>query len=218
MRHAVTLVLIAKSPRPGHVKTRLCPPCRPQEAAVLAQAALSDTLDLLAAVPARRYVLALDGPPGSWLRPEFVVVPQAGHGLAERLAHAFGAIRGPAFLVGMDTPQLDPALVIAAAAMLSSRHTDAVLGPALDGGWWGIGLRRPDPRVFEGVEMSTDTTHSQQRARLTQLGLRTRALAPLRDVDTFDDAVAVAAAAPRTRFARAMTELEPRLRFRVPIS
>jgi len=216
MKHAATLILIAKSPRPGYVKTRLCPPCRPEEAAVLAQAALSDTLDVLAAVPARRHVLALDGPPGLWLLPEFVVVPQAGHGLAERIAHAFGAIHGPAFLVGMDTPQLDPAVITAAVAMLRDRHTDAVLGPALDGGWWGIGLRRPDPRVFDGVEMSADTTHTQQRARLTELGLRTRALVPLRDIDTFDDAVAVAAAAPRTRFARAMSELEPRLRTRVP--
>ncbi|HTD50644.1 MAG TPA: DUF2064 domain-containing protein, partial [Acidimicrobiia bacterium] len=189
----------------------LCPPCRPEQAAVLAQAALSDSLDVLAAVPARQHILALDGPSGPWLRPEFVVVAQTGQGLAQRLGNAIRAVRGPVFLIGMDTPQLDPATVTAAVAMLRDRDTDAVLGAALDGGWWGIGLRRPDPRVFDGVEMSADTTHTQQRARLTELGLRTRALAPLRDVDTFDDAVAVAATAPWTRFARALADLEPRL-------
>jgi len=216
MKRAPTLVLIAKSPRPGRVKTRLCPPCNPDDAALLARAALADTLDVLATVPARRHVIALDGPAGGWIRPEFVVVPQAGEGLAERLANVFAMISGPAFLVGMDTPQLDTRLVSTAIGTLSEHDTDAVLGPALDGGWWGLGLRRPDPRVFDGVHMSTDTTHTQQLARLLELGLRTRRLELLRDVDNFDDAVAVAAIAPETRFARTMAQLEPRLRARVP--
>ena len=215
MRHGTTLVIIAKSPLPGRVKTRLCPPCTHEEAAVLAEAALADTLDTLAAVPAHRHIIALDGTPGVWLPPGFVVVPQVGAGLAERLANVFGRLRGPAFLVGMDTPQLDVDLVSTAAAMLADGDTDAVLGPALDGGWWGIGLRRPDARAFDGVEMSTDHTHAQQQAQLAALGLRTRPLAPLHDVDGFEDALAVAALAPRSRFARAVAELEPRLHARV---
>jgi rSAM/selenodomain-associated transferase 1 len=214
MRHGATLVIIAKSPRPGRVKTRLCPPCTHEEAAVLAGAALADTLDTLASVPAHRHIIALDGPAGAWLPPGFIVVPQVGAGLAERLANAFARLRGPAFLVGMDTPQLDAGLVSTALAMLADGDTDAVLGPALDGGWWGIGLRRPDPGVFDGVEMSTDHTHAQQQARLEASGLRTLPLAPLRDVDDFQDALAVAALAPRSRFARAVAELEPRLRAR----
>jgi len=214
MRHSVTLVIIAKSPLPGRVKTRLCPPCTHQEAAVLAEAALADTLGTLAAVPARRHIIALDGPTGPWLPPKFAVVPQAGAGLADRLANIFAHLRGPAFLVGMDTPQLDAHHVSAAAAMLTDDHTDAVLGPALDGGWWGIGLRRPDARAFDGVAMSTEHTHTQQLAQLAALGLRTRPLAPLRDVDNFHDALAVAALAPTTRFAHEVAELEPRLRLR----
>jgi rSAM/selenodomain-associated transferase 1 len=217
MKGRTTLVVIAKSPRPGRVKTRLCPPCNPDEAALLAQAALADTLDVLASVPARRHVIALDGPPGAWIRPEFVVVPQAGRGLAERLANVFTAISGPAFLVGMDTPQLDTHLVLTGIDSMWQFDTDAVLGPAYDGGWWGLGLRRPDPRVFDGVSMSTDTTYSQLLARLAELGLRTRRLEPLRDVDDFDDAVAVAAIAPDTRFARTMALLEPRLRTRASV-
>ena len=215
MRHAVTLIVIAKSPQPGRVKTRLCPPCTYEEAAALAEAALADTLHTLAAVPAHRHVIALDGPTGAWLPPGFVTVPQVGIGLAERLANIFARVRGPAFLVGMDTPQLDARLVSTAVTMLTDRPaTDAVLGPALDGGWWGIGLRRPDARAFDGVEMSTDRTHAQQHAQLSALGLRTRPLAALRDVDDFDDALAVAELAPTSRFARAVAMLEPRLHAR----
>ena len=214
MRPRTTLLVIAKSPQPGRVKTRLCPPCTAEEAAGLAEAALADTLEVLAATPAGRHVIALDGPAGPWLPARFDVVSQKGSGLAERLAHAFAHVRGPAFLVGMDTPQIAAPLVSDALATLALPDVDAVLGPALDGGWWGIGLRRPDGRVFENVEMSTARTHTEQQARLRALGYRTRALPPLRDVDDFHDALAVAAAAPTTRFAHAVADLEPRLRTR----
>ena len=211
MKQGVTLIVIAKSPQPGRVKTRLCPPCTPVEAASLAEAALADTLDVIAATHADRYVIALDGPTGPWLPAAFVVVPQVGVGLAERLANAILHSEGPVFLVGMDSPQIDTALVATALETLMRRDVDAVLGPALDGGWWGIGLRRPDARAFDGVTMSSDDTHTQQLAQLTSLGLRTWALRPLRDVDTIRDAFVVADLAPRTRFARAVTELEARL-------
>jgi hypothetical protein len=214
VRSRATLLIIAKSPQPGRVKTRLCPPCTAEEAASLAEAALADTLEVLASTPARRHVIALDGPAGPWLPAKFDVVSQRGRGLAERLAHAFADIPGPAFLVGMDTPQLTVPLVSDALATLARADTDAVLGPALDGGWWGIGLRRPDRRVFDNVEMSTARTFVEQQAQLRALGLRTRELVSLRDVDEFDDALAVAASAPTTRFAHAIANLEPRLRAR----
>jgi rSAM/selenodomain-associated transferase 1 len=204
----VTLAVIAKAPRPGRVKTRLCPPCTPHEAAALAEAALADTLETLLAVRAARRVIALDGPPGPWLPAGFAVVPQVGKSLGDRLAHAFAAIGGATFLVGMDTPQLDAAAVSAAVEQLAQPGTEAVLGPALDGGWWGLGLRRPDARVFGGIEMSTAGTFAQQLARLAELGLRTRVLPQVRDVDDFTDALAVADLAPTTRFARSVRALE----------
>src|SRR4051812_32643874 len=113
---AATLIVIAKAPVAGRVKTRLCPPCTPGEAAALAEAALRDTLDAASRCRAARRVLALDGAPGAWLPPGFDVEPQRGDGLAERLAHAFAGVSGPAFLVGMDTPQLTPALLDAGLA------------------------------------------------------------------------------------------------------
>ena len=201
----VTLIVIAKEPLPGRCKTRLCPPLDHEQAARLAEAALADTLAAVASTPAPRRMLALDGSPGEWLPAGFDVVGQPAGGLGRRLAAAFDAADGPALLVGMDTPQLTPGLLADAIALLDgSGRADAVLGPASDGGYWAIGLRDPDREVFDGVPMSTAATAAVQRRRLSELGLRWRALGELRDVDVIDDAVAVAASAPRTRFAAAL--------------
>ncbi|MGI8674556.1 MAG: TIGR04282 family arsenosugar biosynthesis glycosyltransferase [Thermoleophilaceae bacterium] len=200
----LTLLVIAKEPRPGLSKTRLSPPCSPEEAAGLAEAALHDTLESVAAVPAARRVLVLEGRPGPWLPAGYEVVPQRAGGLDERLAGAFAAATGPAFLVGMDTPQVTPSLIQASASALAGPEVDAVLGRAEDGGYWAIGLVLPDERAFRGVPMSVESTGDAQRARLDELGLRTEELPVLRDVDFFEDARAVASEAPDSRFARAV--------------
>ncbi len=203
----VALVVLAKAPCPGRVKTRLCPPCTPGDAAALAAAALADTLASVAATDARRRFLVLDGRPGRWVPPGFTVVPQEGHGLGERLGAAFAAVRGPAVLVGMDTPQLTPSLLGAAAASLARPGRDAVLGLACDGGYWCIGLREPDARVFAGVPMSTASTGDVQFARLRELGLVVELVPRLRDVDVFDDALAVAGEIPGSRFASTLASI-----------
>jgi uncharacterized protein len=200
------LLVIAKSPVPGRVKTRLTPPCSAEQAAELAGAALADTLAAAARARASRRLLVLDGAPGAWVPEGMEVVPQVAGGLAERLAAAFEAAGGPAFLVGMDTPQVTPELLDAGLAALE--HADASFGAALDGGYWGIGLRRPRSGVFRDVPMSEPNTGAVQRARLAELGLTTVALPPLLDVDTIADARAVAAAAPKTRFAATLATME----------
>lgn len=197
------LVVLAKAPVPGRSKTRLCPPLVPAEAAALAEAALSDTLEVVASVPGVRRVLALEGEPGSWLPPGFELVSQCDGGLGERLAGAFASVGGPAVLVGMDTPQLTKGHLTRALEAFA-RPADAVLGPAADGGYWTIGLRSADPRAFDGVPMSSSRTCVAQRARLDSLGMRVDELDELRDVDTIDDALAVASEAPGTRFAAAL--------------
>ena len=197
-----TLLIIAKQPVPGKVKTRLAPPCTYEQAATLAAAALADTLHTLLLVPARRRVLVLDGQPGPWLPPGFEIVPQRGGLLDERLAWAFAAVRGPALLVGMDTPQVTPDLLT-----VDWDAADAVFGPAADGGFWALGLRAPDPGLLRGVPMSTARTGAIQRARLVGAGLRVVDLPQLRDVDTAADALAVAHEAPQSRFAARAREL-----------
>ena len=194
-----TIAVLAKAPVAGRVKTRLCPPCDPQQAADLAGAALADTLDAVLAVPGVRHVLVLDGEAGSWLPPGIDMLAQRGAGLDERLAYAYDDLGDAALLVGMDTPQLTPALLAGALGALD--HSDAVLGPSLDGGWWGIGLHAPDRDVFLGVPMSSPRTHAAQLVRLEEQGLRVAPLPWLQDVDEVGDARAVAAVAPGTRFA-----------------
>jgi rSAM/selenodomain-associated transferase 1 len=206
----LTIIVLAKAPVPGRVKTRLCPPCDPDQAAKLAEAALVDTLTAVAATPTRRRVLALDGNAGPWLPAGFEVLPQRGDGLDERLAHAFTDLGEGGLLIGMDTPQVTPACLRAVLRALQGGPADAVLGPCLDGGWWGIGLCAPDPAVFLGVPMSTAGTYEAQRSRLCALGLQTRPLPALRDVDDMDDAVAVARAVPHSRFANTLRNLRTR--------
>lgn len=200
---APSLLVIAKEPLPGRVKTRLTPPCTPAQAAGLAAAALEDTLRAaLRATCAGRRVLVLDGRPGRWIPAGFEVIPQRGAGLAERLAAAFADAGGPAFLVGMDTPQVTSEHLDA--GLESLQECDAAFGASLDGGYWGIGLRRPDDAVFASVPMSRVNTGAVQRARLAILGLSTAVLPPLLDVDTIADAHVVAGEAPDGAFARAL--------------
>ncbi|CNG75946.1 glycosyltransferase [Mycobacterium tuberculosis] len=204
------LVVIAKEPVPGRVKTRLTTAYTPAEAAALAEASLRDTLTAAAAAPAGRRVLALDGAPGPWLPGGFTVIAQRGAGLDERLAAALDdAWTGrPLVLIGMDTPQITPALLARAARRLE--RCEAVVGPAADGGFWLLGLRRPDPRLLRGVPMSRPYTGVVLLARLRAARLRTGFLPRLTDVDTPADARAVAALAAGGRFAAALRALHAR--------
>ncbi|MGR8010676.1 TIGR04282 family arsenosugar biosynthesis glycosyltransferase [Streptomyces hypolithicus] len=205
--YETTLIVIAKEPVPGRVKTRLTPPYTPLEAAQLAEAALTDTLQTALDVPARRRILALEGAPGPWLPPGFEILPQCAGGLDERLAAAFGACDGPALLIGMDTPQVTASLLAPVLGPDGWRDCDAWFGPAADGGFWALGLADPDPGLLRGVPMSTETTGAVQHRRLTDAGLAVRDLPVLRDVDTAADARSVAAAAPESRFATAFGRL-----------
>jgi rSAM/selenodomain-associated transferase 1 len=199
------LIVIAKEPVPGRVKTRLQTEFTADEAAALARASLADTLNTVRKARASRRVLALEGDRGPWLPPGFEVVAQRGGGLDERLAAAFeDAFDGtPMLLVGMDTPQLTPDLL----SLRWSGH-DAVLGLTEDGGYWCLGLRVPDRRALIGVPMSTDHTGSDQLRRLRMLGLRVLLLPTLRDIDTPRDAAAIAAAHPSLRMSRLHQRLQ----------
>jgi len=208
---AAQLLVIAKEPVPGRVKTRLTPPYTPAEAAELAEAALADTLAAVASVTVTRRVLALAGSPGRWLPPGFDVIGQRGGGLDERIAWALADARAtcpaPLVLIGMDTPQVTPALLAQAAEPLVSGTADATFGLAEDGGFWLLGLREIDPALVLGVPMSRSDTGSRQLARLHQAGLRVRLLPELTDVDTADEAELIAAGTPGSRFATCVQAL-----------
>jgi uncharacterized protein len=204
------VLVLAKTPVPGRVKTRLCPPCTPEQAARIAAAALADTLAAVTATPGVRRCLVVEGDhpaPRGWDR-----WAQRGTTLGERLAHAYADTRiagAGSLLIGMDTPQVGPGLLAAALERLARDDTDAVLGLAEDGGWWALGLRDPaHGQVLRDVPMSTSDTGELTRAALLARGLRVAELPVLSDVDTAADALAVAALCPAgSRFALTVGEL-----------
>ncbi|GGN10182.1 hypothetical protein GCM10011609_57420 [Lentzea pudingi] len=217
------LLVMAKSPIPGQVKTRLCPPLSLEEAADVAAASLLDTVEAALETPGAVPVVALAGVVRREdvrdALAECVVIPQRGDSFAERLvcAHADVArFRMPVLQIGMDTPQVTPALLASCA-----EFEEAALGLALDGGWWALGLRDPlRAHVLRDVPMSRADTGARTLEALTRSranslpdnggtpetlpGLRVRTLPALSDVDTIADAHAVAAQAPGSRFAAAL--------------
>ncbi|WP_345410764.1 TIGR04282 family arsenosugar biosynthesis glycosyltransferase [Actinomycetospora chlora] len=217
------VLVLAKAPVAGRVKTRLTPAATPAGAAEVAAAALLDTLDAALAVPGARVVVALEGDPAdAACRDELgdalartLVVRQRGDSLGERIAaaHADVADAFPGAVsvqIGMDTPQVDTAL-LADALDLVATDAGAALGLALDGGWWALAL--DDPRrasLITEVPTSRDDTgrRTLHALRAGHPGLVLE-LPPLSDVDTPDDAVAVADLVPTGRFARAVADALP---------
>jgi uncharacterized protein len=210
---AVVLV-VAKAPVAGLAKTRLAASVGFRPAADLAAAALLDTVDSACAVPGATVACALTGSLASAERSDeltaalrnCVIFPQRGDDFGTRLANAHADVAArfpgwPVVQVGMDTPQVPPALLTSALARL--QETDAVLGPATDGGWWALGLRRPvHADVLRTVPMSRSDTGARTLSALQGIGLRVSLLPLLSDVDTVDDAVTVATQVPNSRFAQ----------------
>ena len=209
----VHVIVIAKAPVPGRVKTRLCPPLTLEQAAFVAAAALTDTLNTVGNASVLERTVVLEGDPGSWLPANLRVIAQRSGSFPERLAgaiaDAFAEAPLPILLIGMDTPQVRVSLIETAATWLVHDDTDVVLGLAEDGGFWIIGAKQPIPGMFERVEMSTARTGQQQLARLQSLGLHCRMLPVQRDVDVLTDALDVAHRAPDTLFAAALRSCVP---------
>ncbi len=213
---APAVLVMAKAPEPGRVKTRLGAVLGMAAAAELAAAALLDTLEVaeVAFGPGRRY-LALDGDPRASVAAAalehrlrgWTVLVQRGDGFGSRLAHAHrdaaGRAGAPVVQIGMDTPHVTADRLAGVADLVAGRP-DAVLGPAEDGGWWVLAVTDPaHTRGLPGVAMSTPRTCRDTRAALEAAGARVAGTATLHDVDTVGDAARAARAAPGSRFAAA---------------
>ena len=202
------VLIMAKSPIPGQVKTRLSPPFSPTEAARLANAAIEDTLAAAAASGAHRVLVALAGDPAPIGPPltDCEHFPQRSGTLGQRLDHAFAtcwaATRSPAVVVGMDTPHVTAQLLGECVELTRTSAATAALGLAHDGGFWSLAFREQPVPVLHRVAMSRPDTGALTQRELRTAGVRV-ALAPqLEDVDDAESARRVAAAAPTTRFAR----------------
>ncbi|WP_086819386.1 DUF2064 domain-containing protein [Allokutzneria sp. NRRL B-24872] len=210
------LLVVAKAPVPGLAKTRLCPPATPDQAADIAAAALLDTLDAVLRTPNTTPYIAFTGDLQRACRGEEIaaifkdcdVFEQQGESFSDRLANAHAEVARrapgkPVVQIGMDTPQVTPSLL---AKCFPSN--DATIGRAHDGGWWALGLRDPNhAEVLRAVPMSQYDTGVLTMKALWDKGLDIASLPVLSDVDTMADALAVADATPRSRFARAVEAL-----------
>lgn len=210
------VLVVAKAPVPGEAKTRLAAELGDDAAADVAAAALLDTLEAVRAAGCPS-VVALTGDITRAVRRREVeqalgehrVIDQRGGGFALRLANAHAdaaaAVGTTAVVqVGMDTPQLTVALLRSAVTALG--ESDAALGPASDGGWWCLAVRRAElAGCLAGVPMSRPDTGLLTYSALLHAGAASVSrLAELRDVDTLSDALEVARTAPGSRFAAAL--------------
>lgn len=191
----VSLVVFAKEPLPGTVKTRLAPPLDPRDAAALYTAFVEDVCATLsaAALPGDRRVLAAPGGAGAVLRGVaerhgFATAAQVGADLGARMAHAIGAelSRGAAsvLLVGSDSPTLPAAALAEARRLLApGGPAQAVLGPAADGGYWLAGARGSVPDLFDGIPWSTRDVLAATLSRARSRGIALELLPFWYDVD-----------------------------------
>jgi glycosyltransferase A (GT-A) superfamily protein (DUF2064 family) len=217
------VLVVAKAPVPGEVKTRLAADVGHDAAAEVAAAALLDTLDAAEQAFDRSHrVVALTGDLRRAVHSQelsarldtWQVVRQRGRSLGLRLASAHrdaAALVGPGVVqIGMDTPQVSAASLRRIGPYLGTGGSRAVLGPAEDGGWWVLGVSRPEPADALGrVAMSCATTCRDTRRMLETAGATVVLAESMRDVDTTTDADVVAEAAPDTRFAEIWRTLKP---------
>jgi len=187
-----SLAILAKAPIPGRAKTRLVPALGPAGAARLHERLLRHTLaTALAATPGHRITLwtALDHAHPLFLelakRHDVALRPQPEGDLGKRMNHALVQADGPALVIGSDCPMLSPALLGTCAEALEDH--DAVCLPAEDGGYALIGVRYPDPRLFDAIPWGSERVMAETRERIAALGWRLACPATVWDVDRPED-------------------------------
>ncbi len=209
------VVLMAKAPVAGRVKTRLCPPLEPRESARLYSCMLGDTAAEMAALTRVHRYFFIDRPESADALPDapfraFEPFPQRGRDLGDRMRNAAGTAFGHGarrvVIVGADSPSLSAGTVRSAFAELSD-GASVVFGPSADGGFYLLGLTSPDERLFRGIRWSTATVLRTAAVRCRSLPAPFSFLPRGRDVDTVEDLVALEGwarthkrpACPRTR-------------------
>lgn len=192
---AVAVAIMAKAPIGGQVKTRLCPPLSPDEAAELYRCFLLDKIEQVQALERARSVIAYApehaGELFEALAPHLSLLPQRGPDLGDRLIGVLDGLltsghRG-AMAIDSDTPTLPVSLLQQAVDRLSDSGVDVVVGPTEDGGYYLIGVRAPQPELFVDMPWSTADVLPETLRRAARRKLRLVQLPPWYDVDTPDD-------------------------------
>jgi rSAM/selenodomain-associated transferase 1 len=192
----IALATMAKVPVPGAVKTRLCPPLEPAEAATLARCFLQDRLEQLAALPVGEPMVAFTPQERaeelqSLLPTGVRLIPQAGEDLGARLDRLLTDLLGEgyagAIAVDADSPTLPSVYLEEACRQLLAGGIDVVVGPSEDGGYYLIGLRRPAPGLFRAMPWSTSAVLAETMARAREARLRVSLLPTWFDIDRGPD-------------------------------
>jgi uncharacterized protein len=191
----VAVAIMAKAPRAGEVKTRLCPPLSAEDAARLYACFLRDKVAQVRTLAGTRGVIAFTPENGrsefEALAPDFRLIAQRGDDLGARLVNVLdGLLRdghAGAIAIDSDTPTLPTDFLQQAVARLSDPATDVVVGPSDDGGYYLIGMRRAHAALFERMPWSTPEVLPETLRRADAKGLRVACLPPWFDVDTPDD-------------------------------
>lgn len=189
---SIAVVVMAKQPVPGTVKTRLQPLLSDRDIAALYDGFLRDRISqvrsLRGVIPVIAYTPADSRSFFSELASDFVLLPQLGDGLSARLTRLFEHLLGMGhdgvIATDSDSPTLPTEHLQRAVDRLTVPGTDVVLGPSEDGGYYLIGLRRGYPALFNGIPWSTPQVYDETLRRAEALGLRVTAVPRWYDVDT----------------------------------
>jgi rSAM/selenodomain-associated transferase 1 len=191
------LLVFVKEPRPGAVKSRLAAAIGPERAAGVYKAVAEEAIRRTAPRGDEFERLLVFSPSearqaiAEWLHGETLVAQSEGD-IGERMSHAFEDVfaRGArrVVLVGTDVPALSRDDVVEAIESLD--HEDVVLGPATDGGYYLLALKRPEPGLFAGIPWSTPQVLAATLDRAVRLGRSVRVLRTRGDVDTAEDLAA----------------------------
>lgn len=190
MKNAALIVFL-RSPELGRVKTRLAATVGDARALQVYKALLHHSLEQASSLSCSKAAWYADGIPSPDISKPygFTAHTQQGDDLGDRMEHAFltafEAGHGPVVIVGTDCPGISEQLLRDAFVALDQH--DAVIGPARDGGYWLLGLKRMTPAVFTGKTWSSDSVRSDTIADLDRLGLSYTLLPELIDVDTEQD-------------------------------
>ena len=189
------IIVMVKAPLPGFAKTRLTPPLTRAEAAALSLCFVQDVVTSALTVT-RNLIVAFTPADGrdmleAALPQGLIWFQQQGANLGERLDsvinHAAESGFGPIVVLGADSPTLPSSLIEQTIHILSAGDAEVVLGPTTDGGYYLIGLRKPQSAIFRNITWSSPETFEQTAGNIKQLGLSLFTLPPSYDVDTFAD-------------------------------
>lgn len=190
------LLIFAKQPCPGRVKTRLVPPLCPEEAAELYRCMLFDTMAKVGALSEAEKIIFFEPSPGAGTSfraafPDVRCFPQEGAALGERLENAFGKVFGLgvelAAVIGTDSPDLPLSHLEESFRVLEDNAADVVFGPATDGGYYLLAMKSFLPGVFRGIPWSTERVLEKSIDAVESAGLRAGCLPVWHDLDTADD-------------------------------